>query len=1098
MINREKILFSVLLLTCFLLSIWGFTSVTGKQIQNTRDALIPVTPPEAIRMPTTDNLRFEHISIEQGLSQSTVNAILQDQNGFLWFATQDGLNRYDGYDFEIYQSSPGDENSLSHNFILSLAEDQQGNIWIGTNGFGLDKFNPRKGTFEHYQQTKSDQYIRGRYILALYTSPDETLWAGTEDGLSRYDAKLNRFIDINAVNQHSDSGIISIFQDKAGMLWLGTHEEGPAMYNPQTDMFTFLNPLLPNSINTIQSVKSIIQEKNGDIWFATSQGVLIFNPQTEQFSDFPGSAEIREYLVEHKPKCLLQDQSGMIWIGTVNGGLILYNALDQSEFTIIPNPDQINGINNDSIMSMLEDQSGNLWFGSFSSGVNLLNRFAAPMEIYRSSAAAAYRLSDDLVWSIASDIYDNIWVGTNKGGINRINLNDQSIEVYSSTFGQPLSMNDEGVEALFFSSQNILWAGTSSGMLTRYDPLSGESRQYIIGRKIQSIYEDRDHQLWLGMEGNELIAFNPQTETMQSYDLILGDADEQTAWGAVYSIRQDAGNTLWIASNTGLYAMDLSTREITRHHLQLDIPTSSSSQTVLSILIKQDTLWLGTFGEGLIAYHPKSEKFQRYTMQDGLPNNVIYGILDDEYGRLWLSTNKGLSCFEPKSKSFVNYEVSDGLQSSEFNSGAYAKGQNGDLLFGGIDGLNRFYPQRFRKNPNIPPIVLTELTINGQSMLSEMDINNEPIVLEWPNNNFEFEFVALNYIQSQDNQYAYKLEKVDEDWVYIGNRRYGQFTNLPGGTYTLRLKGSNNDNIWNESGLAIQIEVIPPFWQTRWFISLMVLMTVSMIVGFYKLRMRSIHASNLRLESEVQERTSELMQTNVRLKQEIYEREKAETELSAKAAEAAVTNERNRLARELHDAVTQSLYGVNLYAEAAARMLAAGKLSPTAENICELQKSAREALQEMRLLIYELRPSMLVKGGLLLALENRLESVEKRVGIVSDFKHNLNHRLPAQYELSLYRIAQESLNNILKHAQATLILIRLWDHKDRVSLKIQDNGIGFNPMPTVYNGGMGLKIMKERAEHLGGEFQVKSSPGKGTTILVEVLYDKAHSIVDNG
>jgi signal transduction histidine kinase/ligand-binding sensor domain-containing protein len=1086
-----KRIFIILLLLPLLIHSYAYAPL---QAERSSPALIPVNPPEIIPYTSSTQLRFEHISIEQGLSQSSVNAILQDQQGFLWFATQDGLNRYDGYEFKIYQSIPGDANSLSHNFILSLVEDRQGNLWIGTQGFGLDRFDPQSGMFSHFQQTKSDQYIKGRYILSLLTTWDGTVWAGTEEGLSWYDTDENRFFPVTVVNDEIKSGVQVIYEDQSGRIWIGTHEEGVGIYDRKSDTY---QPLAFADLqNTALGIHSIMQDRDGNFWLGTTQGLFLYNAQTRQFMDFPGSDELSNTLVDHHPKCILQDQTGQIWIGTDNGGLILYNLNNDEESILQTDLNQNNGLNNNNIISMLEDSNGNLWFGTFSSGVNLLNRFAAPMEIFRTTANGMYHLNDDLIWSIAADPYGNIWVGTEHSGINRINLYDASAHYYTSSFNTPAIANDSSVEALLFSSQGILWAGTSSGSLSRYNPQTRENKEYRIGNSIHSIFEDRNHILWLGMEGNNLLAFDPQSETQQNYDLILGDASDQSTWGHIYCVRQDADGRLWVASNTGLYDIDENTRKITRHHLQFDPQSYPSSQTIMSIHINNDAIWLGTFGEGLIAYHPETDQSERYTMQDGLPNNVIYGILDDEYGRLWLSTNKGLSCFEPKSKTFINYDINDGLQSSEFNAGAYTKGVNGELLFGGINGMNRFYPQRFRKNPTIPAIVLTDLMVNGKSLRNELDINRDPIVLEWPNNNFEFEFVALNYIQPEDNQYAYKLEKVDEDWVYIGDRRYGQFTNLAGGNYTLRLKGSNNDNIWNESGLSIQIQVIPPFWQTWWFITLMALLAGAMIVGFYKLRMRNIHANNLRLETEVRQRTSELMETNQLLKEEIAERERAESELSAKAAEEAVTNERNRLARELHDAVTQSLYGVNLYAEAASRMLAAGKIDPTAENITELQKSAREALQEMRLLIYELRPSVLVKGGLLHALENRLDSVEKRVGIKTDFQHNLCQRLPAQYELSLYRIAQESLNNILKHAQATMILIRLWDQKDRIVLKIQDNGIGFEALLTMYNGGMGLKIMKERAETLGGEFQIISSPGKGTTILVEVLYDKAHSTVD--
>ena len=420
-----------------------------------------------------------------------------------------------------------------------------------------------------------------------------------------------------------------------------------------------------------------------------------------------------------------------------------------------------------------------------------------------------------------------------------------------------------------------------------------------------------------------------------------------------------------------------------------------------------------------------------------------------------------------------------------------------------MNGFNAFCPDRVQDNPLVPPVVLTSLRQNGEDVRLRTAVEHaEEVRFHWPDTGFEFEFAALNYTQPEKNQYAYMLEGFDRSWVDAGNRPYGKYTNLPGRTYTLRLKGSNDDGVWNEEGTSLTITIVPPFWATWWFRGIVILALLGVAISGHRLRVRSVEARSRTLERQVEGRTAELSRTNVALEREIADRILVEEALRQGEREKATVDERNRLARELHDSVTQSMYGVTLYAEVASQLFSSGQLDQLDDHLSELQDAAREALAEMRLLIYELRPPILEEEGLVSALQARLETVESRTGLDIEFDVRVNEdgpaddllpaeiRLAPEIEQGLYRIAQEALNNILKHAQAHHVAVSLCQGQGIVTLEIVDDGIGFDPTEARGGGGIGLRGMEERASAIGASLEIESAAGSGTTVQVVWRSDK--------
>jgi signal transduction histidine kinase len=567
---------------------------------------------------------------------------------------------------------------------------------------------------------------------------------------------------------------------------------------------------------------------------------------------------------------------------------------------------------------------------------------------------------------------------------------------------------------------------------------------------------------------------------------------------SIGSILEDRQGDLWLSTwGDGLKRLERETGQFVAYRHEADDPGSLKTNFVIALHEDaQGRIWVGTDG-GLHLFEPAENAFRFYGLENGLQSEEIMAILEDQKGDLWIATGVGLSQFDPNSDMLRNYDSGDGLQARGYSTAAFNRG-NGQMLFGGMDGIDVFYPERILPNPYVPPVALVSLQQGGQPVELDQALENvTSLSFSWPRNDFEFEFAALSYTQPDQNRYAYKLEGYDQDWNYIGQERVGHYSSLPGGTYTLRLRGSNDDGVWNEEGLAIQVTVVPPIWQTWWFVGIVAVVLAGSVIGGYRLRIRGIEARSRELEAQVEERTAELSKINLLLSREIIERQRAEEALAQRAAEAAVVQERSRLARELHDAVTQTLFSASLIAEALPELWE-GDPEEGQQLLKELRQLSRGALAEMRTLLLELRPAALVETNLGDLLRQLGEAVAGRTGIpvkvvVESCQEPVDRApsLPSDVHVSLYRIAQEALNNVVKHADAAEVEISLYctftqegeGRGEAVVLFISDDGRGFNP-DSVPSDRLGLGIIRERAEAIGARLKIESELGQGTQVLV--------------
>ena len=1056
-------------------------------------------------------VRFEHITIEDGLSQNTGRAIFQDSRGFLWIGTQDGLNRYDGYTFTVFKHEAEDPASISSSNILAIEEDEAGLLWIGTSD-GLNRFDPATETFTRYKNIPNEpDSLAYNTITSIFQDSDDALWIGTLDGLERLDPQTGGFDHF----RHSpddpaslSSNVISvIFEDSRNQLWIGTGAlgvpgSGLNRFNPSTGKVTRFqhNDLDPTSLGS-NNISAIYEAPDGNFWIGTGgynlpgNGLDLFNPRAGTAFHYLHDDEIQSTLSGNDIAALWGDSNGTLWIATWSHGLNRMNFSSTGDFIPYHHdpyfPDSLSG---DDIRSLFKDRSGVLWIGTGNHGINKLPANSGQFSLYRNNPSNPNSLGTNTVGAFSEDQYGYIWVGTWGGGLNRFDPRHGHFEHFRHDPADPSSLSSDLVMAVYADSQNVIWSGTLGGGLNRMELATRRITHYfhdprdptsLVDNNVAVIISDGRDGLWLGTYGG-LSHYNPSTNTFTNYvnNYANNPANPSSlSENKVVSLYLDEWeNVLWVGTwGGGLNRMDLKDPFHTTPQLapfrtyrySSDDPTSLSEDSVWSILESADgSLWVGT-QSGLNRFDPQTQTFKRYMEKQGLPDESILGILKDSEGQLWLTTNNGLAKFDPRASKFTSYDVTDGLQSNEFNSNAYFHSRDGTMYIGGTNGFNAFHPDDIQPNTVPPQVAITRFEVFDEPLVLDLS-GRTPIRLSYQQDFVTFEFAALDFRAPQKNHYAYMLEGFDKNWIQTEDRRYATYTNLPGGEYHFRVKASNGDGVWTATGVSIPIIVAPPVWESWWFRGLGVVIAALLTVFAFRWRLSAIHTQKADLEKQVAIRTSELQH-------QIEQRERAEEALAEKAAQEAVTVERTRLARDLHDAVTQTLFSASLIAEVLPDIWVMSQAEGW-KRLEELRQLTRGALAEMRTLLLELRPSALTEIPLPDLLRQLCESLIGRARLPIQLRVEGARKLPPDLQICLYRITQEALNNVVKHAKATQALVTL-QLNEKVTLTIVDNGSGFDPA-RVPPDHLGLKIMCERAEALGVDFSIYSEPGEGTQICV--------------
>lgn len=834
---------------------------------------------------SAQNLRFDHLSVKQGLSQANVVDLMQDKFGFIWIATEDGLNLYDGYKLTVFRNNPKDEASISSNYISCLSQDELGNLWIGTSK-GLNYYDRRLNQFVHFFSDPDDVLsLAGNSVTAIHIDPTKQLWVGAAGALHLYNPDTKKFKRWIHANNHPGSllngSVESIITDRQNHLWIAVNNGGISMMNADKNTFTNYvhDPNNPSGGLNDNEVKYLHEDAQGKIWIATSAGGLNqLDVSKNTFKHFEHDATDPKSLASQLLRSVTSDKQGRIWVST-DEGINVTTSTEGKFDRIFNNPADPMSVSSNITVKIIFDNDGRMWVGTRNGGVNIYDEGRYLFEHYKHNAQDDYSLSNNNSTAISEDLKGNLWIGTDGGGVNYF---DRKTGRFTSLRHDPRNTNSISIDkvlAVESANDGTLWLGMWDGGLNHYNPITSRVTRYmpepgnpnsLSDTRIFRLYEDKEGSMWVGAFQNGLNKYNPETDDFTVYRNQPDQLNSITA-GTISDMAEDHLGNLWIATTAGLDMMDRKTNTFTHYKTGID-SSSISSNGILSLLFdKKKRLWIGT-DAGLNLFDYDSKTFKVYKEGDGLPNEVVIGILEDSENNLWLSTNKGLTRFNPDSMTFKVYDDSYGLQDNQFGKWSYAALSSGELAFGGANGFNVFDPRKIKDNPNKPAVILTDFKLFNKSVpIGENEILHQSIMyttemsLSYAQNFFTFEFTALNYRQTEKNQYKYILEGFDREWVDAGTERKAAYTNISPGEYVFKVIASNNDGVWNTEGVAVKVVVVPPFWRTYWFISLLVLATGGSTFYVIRYQREKTRRQKEELKAIIDGQTSEVKRQNAEI-----------------------------------------------------------------------------------------------------------------------------------------------------------------------------------------------------------------------------------------
>jgi|CZKP01.1.fsa_nt_gi ligand-binding sensor domain-containing protein len=1009
--------------------------------------------------PQSSYPEFRHISIELGLSQSNVNCILQDSKGFLWLGTKDGLNRYDGYSFRVYQNNPTDSNSISDNYITALAEDKSGNIWVGTLGGKLNRLNNSTQQIKVYDlliDPLFNENNSGRpealpcysnfnngTIASIICDREGIIYAGTwGNGFFRYDLNTKsfskHFFFLEDINSVSSNNILSLALDNTGTIWIGTLGGGLNKLEIKKEKGTgkeeFLFVKNPGGITLNENISSLTVDNN-NLWIGSFSGISKLNIASGIIQNLTGSSE--------KITGLALDRSGNIWIGTFGGGIEKFDTLTQKFSDYRNNPSDQNSVDDNDIVSITVDRTGLVWAGTFSGyGVNKLNPEKFRFNYYPAEPNNKNKLSDKIINSITGDSEGNIWIGTYKGGLNKFNRTTKSFEVFKNDPSESKSINSDYITSVFISKGREIWAGTFDKGLNLLDNPSGKFLRFlhdpsdnksISSDQVTSIACDRNGNVWIGTFSSGL---NKVVKENDKYSFIHYRKNELYSGGipdnGIKGLYNDSEGNLWVAVTGGyLLKYDSSNDDFITYRLNVN---KGRTTEIISFCDTGNMIWIGTNGDGLLKFNKKQEQFIPENSYY-LKGRTIYGILN-EGNNLWLSSDNGIIKYNTVQHSIAGFNLNDGLQSLRYTNGAYYKAQDGEMFFGGINGFNTFYPDSIRSAGYIDTPGITSFKV----MNKEIPLENSLISLDYSENSISIEFSSFDFTDPLKNQYAYKLDGYDNVWQNTtGTNRTAVYNNLPPGEYTFRLTGSG---YLGDRFIPKEMKIIidSPLYQKWWFI-LIVIFIVGGIISYI-----------------VWTRLNQFM---------------------------SVQKLKEKLSADLHDSIGSGLTEISL-------LSAIARDYPNADGGIQKAKlkaigdRAGELIDNMSDIVWLVNPKNKSLKDLILRLKDSYSALCSSLGI--SFKlmniEQLNEPgIIMEKRQNIYLIFKEGINNSIKYSGCRNIILSVETDNRNYEIKLSDDGSGFdtkNKYP-----GNGLNNMKKRAQESGMRLELESSEGHGTVICLK-------------
>lgn len=1028
---------------------------------------------------------IKQLRIEDGLSQSTIFASLQDSKGYMWFATRSGLNRYDGYNFKPYFNDPKDSTSLSDDGTNSLYEDKNGNLWIGTIYGNINRFNSKYETFTYknvselveirpnqtddfYEYPLSFSRNQKTTITSITEDKEGKLWIGTwGNGVIVVDKnfkKYNHFYyERNNPNSLRTNRIMDLHFDKDGRLWIATFGGGltrltKSLKNSK-EVFSFETLLQGVNEFSLSDNKllNIFEDSKNNIWIGSYYGGLILIPNDQTKLPF-GKAIIncqrcpvsQNMTIPNTVMSFAEDKENYLWIGTFGGGLIRYDHNKNESLHFFNDPFNQNSLGDNDVLSLCIDRSGIIWAGShLGAGITKIYKNNARFNHVKHDPRKENTLNDDVVWAIYKDKGNILWIGTYKGGVNRYDIASNNFS-YINNSEKNKSISSNHVRAIEEDRFGNLWIGTYNGGLNIINKNTYKSVVYenspsdpssIGANQVQDILIESDSVYWIATFGGGLnkvvVKGNPLNQKLR-FEKFKNNQDDinSISDNRVYNLYSSRDGVFWICTyGGGLNSFDPITKIFKRYPLNSGQDDKFNIQNLMTIHEDSDGLiWLGSYGGSLTSFDRKTEKFKRYSFQENLTSGVVYGILEDDSKNLWISSDDGIFKLNLTSKEIKRYDIQDGLQSLEYSGGAYFKDTEGKLYFGGINGFNYFDPDKIKSNAFIPQVVITSIKVLNENIKGLP----EELVLTHKKNFITFEFSSLDYSDPQDNQYSYILEGLQDEWqVTESSSRMATYTDLRPGTYIFKVRGSNSDGVWSENYASIKIKILYPFWETWWFITLIIIFLAAFIYYLGTMRTKNL---------------------------------------------LAIEKLKSKLAADLHDNIGSGLTEISILSEVASRKNnSEQKISGSELN--KISDISRQLVDNMSDIVWVVNPSRDSLHDLILRLKDNYSELLSSLGISFKSK-NLETlkdvKLPMDVKQNLYLIFKEAINNSIKHSGCKHITLESNLRDDVLEISLTDDGSGFDE--TIHSNGNGLKNMEKRAAQIKGRIKIKSTVNSGTSI----------------
>lgn len=983
---------------------------------------------------------FRNLSINEGLSQSSVVDIATDEAGFLWLATQDGLNRYDGRELVIFKKNFDDITTTTGSRLGKIVNGLNNSLWLITSGGRLQKLNLYTDTFTSVRII--DTMVLPP-VSCLYHDPSNVLWVGTEkNGLYLFDLTANKLI------KHYDTGPVHcIFKDSRQKFWILSDRKYVVIYRKQLPYFE-----TSETINFDASCSAIEEDIDHKIWIGTYGNGLYVKRDTQfvPFTGYGGQNSLPANLVVETVKA---DYAGRIWVGTYGNGLYVIDDVKATVNHYVNNKKDPLSISYNDVLSIKEDKQGGIWIGTDGGGVSHYDKRLNNFALFTGNNVPD-KVSIEQVRAITTDRQGGIWIGTSSMGLTFANRRSNTFNTYHYPPAPKAAGNYDRVVSLYTDAQNDIWIGTQGNGLLIVDAVSkkvtarffpdGANGHNIPDYTIWCMLQAQNNQVWAGTRSSGLCLIDKQKGLIKNYNA-SGERDNRTLENNVRSLTQINDSTLCIGyEKRGIQFLNTRTGNLFVQP-NATIDSLIALETIFKcVWFRYPLLWIGTLGRGMVAYNVSTGETHTINDEQGLPNNTVYGILPGEDDHLWLSTNKGICRFDPPAdlktvnrSNFTVFLVEDGLQSNEFNTGAYHRAADGTLLFGGINGLTIFHPKQVALANRPAHVVITQAMVNNQPLDSDTGMAYKKILhLPYRQNSVSFNFSALDFVSPRRFNYYYKLSGYDTKWIDAGNRNYVAYTNLPPGRYVFKVKAALH--LPDDSAVTELVIIIdPPYWRTAWFIALCILVLVGVLYAIYRYRINEL----LHLQKV-----------------------------------------RNRIATDLHDDIGTTLTNISILSELSKKNLHKEEAGTFLDRIAEEVHNSSQALDDI---VWSIN----TKNDTLEQTVARMRRYAAEVFDAANITYTLQldeqfekYKLNMEQRRDCFLIFKETINNIYKHAHAKHVEIKVWIEKGHLHMIICDDGKGFDTTTSTHRNG--IKNIHNRIEKWNGKIAVDSVQGQGTVTKV--------------